>query len=60
MGNSPTETIPEIILKPRHTGSHKQEQVSGGGIEDKEKQMDVVTMKRGRTRNSRAVKNSLT
>lgn len=36
-----------------------QEQVSGGEIEEKEKQKDRGTMKRKKTGNSRVVKNSL-
>ena len=46
----------QTLRDPRH---HGEEQVSGGEMEEKEKQKDVGTMKRGRTGDRRVMRNSL-
>ena len=56
-----------VLLRPllgqpqtlRNSRCHSEEQVSGGEMEEKEKQKDVGTMKRGRTGDLRVVRNSL-
>lgn len=40
--------------------AHQEEQEGGGEMEEKEKQKDMGTMERSRTRDLRAVRNSLT
>ena len=41
------------------TGHRSDQQVSGGEMEEKEKQKDVGTMKRGRTGDTKVVRNNL-
>jgi hypothetical protein len=50
---------PEVTQTLRDPRSHEEEQVSGGEMEEKEKQKDAGTMKTGRTGHSRVVRNSL-
>lgn len=47
---------PQTLRDPTH---HQEEQVNDGEIEEEEKQKDMVTMKRSRTRDSGVVRNSL-
>jgi hypothetical protein len=57
-GHSTPETTPEMT--PDTQRPWPPLRGASGEMEEKEKQKDVVTMKRGRTRNSRVVRNSLT
>jgi hypothetical protein len=47
---------PQTLRDPTH---HQEEQVNDGEMEEEEKQKDMVTMKRSRTRDSGVVRNSL-
>ena len=59
LGHSTPETIPEMTHTPRCPRLHLDKHISGGKIEEKEKQKGVCTIKRGETGGLRVVRNGL-
>ena len=53
------ETTPKMTPDTQSPRHHRDKQVNGGEMEEKEKQKDVSVVKRDRTGDSRVVRNSL-